>query len=308
MTAILSIADQYQAYLDNPIYWNNYIAMLPSDPTTLLLVSSLAQAATLGLSSPHELVGTSKNETIGGAEGGGGDRLFGGAGNDILLGYMGQDVIQGDAGNDVIFGGAVSDTIYGNAGQDLIDGGSNIEYLLDENGDVIEYGDDEEQEVKDFVGDRIFGGADFDGVLYHKNFEQYEVYIKSGDEITIIGTEWTDLINSTLYVKDVASGEIDELNDVEHLQFRNYTFVYQGSSVYFRGIDGDDVFKADNSELDLYWANAINGRGGNDEIWGFTAADFLSGDAGDDSLYGMAGSDLITGGLGNDIAHGGGGR
>jgi Ca2+-binding RTX toxin-like protein len=48
------------------------------------------------------------------------------------------------------------------------------------------------------------------------------------------------------------------------------------------------------------YANALNGGGGDDKLYGWTGADTLNGGAGNDTLDGGYDRDVLTGGAGND--------
>ena len=64
---------------------------------------------------------------------------------------------------------------------------------------------------------------------------------------------------------------------------------------------GDDVLQAQPGQ-------ALDAGGGNDLVFGSTAADDIKGGAGNDIIWGRAGSDTkLDGGIGEDIIHGGAG-
>tara|TARA_E500000331_G_scaffold356933_1_gene416832 strand:+ start:1379 stop:3598 length:2220 start_codon:yes stop_codon:yes gene_type:complete len=54
-------------------------------------------------------------------------------------------------------------------------------------------------------------------------------------------------------------------------------------------------------------ANAINGAGGNDILFGKAGADTIDGGSGDDTISGDEGADILSGGSGNDTINGGAG-
>jgi Ca2+-binding RTX toxin-like protein len=45
----------------------------------------------------------------------------------------------------------------------------------------------------------------------------------------------------------------------------------------------------------------MDGRGGNDTLWGLDGNDKIEGAAGNDTLYGGQGNDTLEGGIGNDL-------
>lgn len=72
------------------------------------------------------------------------------------------------------------------------------------------------------------------------------------------------------------------------------------------GTTKNDVLKAYSGEN--FGADLIDGRAGDDQLFGFRGADVLIGGLGDDLLRAGNGRDVITGGPGQDILYGGFGR
>ncbi len=71
------------------------------------------------------------------------------------------------------------------------------------------------------------------------------------------------------------------------------------------GGDENDVIKVD-PDIDI--RTNINGRSGNDGIWGGGGDDTIFGASGPDTIYGGAGNDKIDGGIGTDKLDGGAGN
>jgi Ca2+-binding RTX toxin-like protein len=68
------------------------------------------------LVSVENLIGTGRNDTLGGSAGR--NRIDGGGGSDVIRGQGGPDVLLGGAGDDTITGGAGVDSLTGGAGRD----------------------------------------------------------------------------------------------------------------------------------------------------------------------------------------------
>lgn len=67
--------------------------------------------------------------------------------------------------------------------------------------------------------------------------------------------------------------------------------------------NGDDVWGGWEDNVDY----EVNGKDGNDKLYGYTGDDILSGDDGDDEVYGGYGKDKLYGGRGKDKLFGGDG-
>src|SRR5688572_18903775 len=72
------------------------------------------------------------------------------------------------------------------------------------------------------------------------------------------------------------------------------------------GTSGPDVINGDPNGSDLF--DFIDGKAGNDSLFGGSANDTLRGGADNDQLNGGAGDDLLDGNTGNDTLRGGGGK
>ncbi len=121
------------------------------------------------------LVGDAGNDTLRGEDGkdfldggDGADRLFGdlsgGAYNDRLYGGAGGDLLVGGGGHDILHGQDGIDTLHGQGGHDRMYGGSGVDYMYGGSGqDRLDGGNDR-------VVDHLYGGADEDTFIHHRNF------------------------------------------------------------------------------------------------------------------------------------------
>lgn len=191
-------------------------------------------------------------------------------------------LINGTNGNDVLTDTSADDTINALGGQDSI--------TISDGNDVVNAGDGNDL-VNDFgsgndimngeagndwfyVGkgnDTVNGGAGTDGVGYLYSEQIVALDLESGFAIS-------EGIDTLISIEDAAGGLGDD--------------TLLGSSVanYLYGADGNDH---------------IDGRAGNDYLWGGTYHDTIIGGSGADSLLGDYGNDTLDGGTDNDWLWGG---
>ncbi len=201
--------------------------------------------------------------------------MFGGEGNDTLNGTNANDFISGGGGND---------TIYGNAGDDQLDGGSGNDYLLGGAGaDVYLFGKGSGQDAidnsdSDAVGvnaDTVLLGADItpaDVTLVRDEFNSLIIKINGASDTLWLGRYFDN---------DGASGGV-----VENIQFADGT----------------------NWDVATVKNKVLNGKRGNDILYGYATGDTISGGNGNDLIYGFAGNDVLNGGTGIDTIDGGEGN
>lgn len=238
----------------------------------------------LGGDGNDTLLGGNGNDTIDG--GTGNDSIVGGAGNDSLLGGAGNDSIIGGDGNDTINGGAGADTIDAGNGDDLIAGGTGNDSILAGSGnDTI---------IGDAGADTISGGTGMDFVDHSASDAGVNINLSTGSASG--GTATGDVYSGIDGI--VGSAFDDTLIGFDGFSTNPadpYTNVLIGGAGndYIDGRGGDD---------------SLYGGDGNDTVLGGSGNDLISGDAGDDSLLGGDGADTIQGGSGNDTIDGGAGN
>lgn len=184
----------------------------------------------------------------------------------------GADVVTGGSGADILSAGDDADTLTGGAG-DAVDGGeggTDNDTLIVNNVQSVDYGNDGESGVVNFLA----GGT--------LNFANIEHLIVDGVEASppdyiVEGGSAADLIDSA-YQGDPEGDRIDAADNATGTN----------DDLVMAGEGNDTVLAADG-------ADTLNGEGGNDN---------LSGGAGNDALYGGAGADTLAGGAGADTIDG----
>jgi Ca2+-binding RTX toxin-like protein len=242
--------------------------------------------------------GGNDDDIVGGP---GNDTIFGDAddlplefhGVDFIDGQEGDDLIVGGGGNDMIWGGAGNDHIEGSEGDDCLDGGAGDDILIGGLGDDTFLWD----MGNDVIGDK--GGNDkVQRFLDSDNFAFYSSISESGNDLVLAYKQNCD----TLTIQNWFEGDRYK---VESFQFRNWTYTAADVDAiatrgWTMGADDDDVLYGPDET-----GAVIDGKEGNDGIYGGTGKDTLFGEDGDDLLNGGAGDDRLSGGDGNDLLDGG---
>ncbi|MFC0588256.1 VCBS domain-containing protein [Novosphingobium aquiterrae] len=232
--------------------------------------------------------GTASDDTIRATNAG--DSLFGNDGNDTIYANGGNDMIRGGAGSDTIYGGDgddflmggftrdivqpqsgdLGDFLSGEAGNDRIRGGDGDDTLLGGSGDDNLRGD--------AGNDTIDGGEGFDQVGY--NFSNQSTGVSLDARAIHAGSDIQAMADGF--------GGTDLLSNVEWISL-------SGSLT-------DDILYGSTTLV-----NELIGNGGNDQITGGNASDFIDGGAGFDNVSGGDGNDQIFGGADGDFLAGGSG-
>ena len=174
-------------------------------------------------------------------------------------GASGADSLQGDGGNDLLLGGDGNDTLNSGQGNDTVSAGA---------------GDDIVTVSDDHGTDHVFGGADYDQLVFATP--------TSSEGVTVT---WTGTGAGT-YDFDGTTGA-GTFTGIEQSSGTSYADTYDAS--------------ADTAGTTVY------ALAGNDTVTGGSGADRLFGGDGDDSLIGDGGNDDIIFGAGNDTVFGGDG-
>ncbi|MCB6179513.1 Hint domain-containing protein [Rhodobacter sp. Har01] len=249
---------------------------------------------------------------------GGNNRLTGGAGNDALYGGAGTDVLDGGDGNDTLVGGTGSDNLIGGAGTDTADYSAATQgvsvSLTTGRGTAGEANGDTLSGVENLTGsafaDTLVGDAGAN--VLNGGAGNDSLSGESGDD-TLIGGAGADTLSGgeDLDIVDY-SGSNAAVN--VNLQSMSATGGHATGDV-LSGVDGvvgsafDDTlvgFDQFGTSGDVF-TNVIRGGGGNDSIDGRAGNDSLYGDDGNDTILGGAGNDTLSGGDGNDSLVGGAG-
>ncbi|HEX8214623.1 MAG TPA: calcium-binding protein [Allosphingosinicella sp.] len=243
------------------------------------------------------------------------DTLIGGHSNDVLEGGDGDDVLDGRFGDDALRGGAGNDRLIGLSGVNTMEGGAGNDTYVVEN-------------ANNMIAEAANGGEDtietstaswtLQANIEHLRYTGTGSFEGIGNELnnSISGGDAGDRL--------AGRGGNNVLDGVGGYDFVDYTGATRGVVVDL-GADGasdngfggsDTLIRIENvigsSYGDLIYggdeANRIEGRAGNDVLYGLDGNDFLLGEAGDDILNGGAGDDTLAGGIGSNILTGGTGN
>jgi Ca2+-binding RTX toxin-like protein len=191
----------------------------------------------------------------------------------IYTGTTGQDVFFGDPegfpSNDIMYGLGGSDVLTGLAGIDILYGGDGADSLRSGNADG--------------AVDFLFGGAGDDN-YWVREFNDF---------VTELPGEGRDVIELWYGFQ----GTYTLPANVESLALRD------GDGGIGNTLDNEIIVIAGATRVSL-----LDGREGNDRIFGGNAGETLLGGSGNDLLYGENGNDTLNGGFGADTLNGGAGN
>ncbi len=237
------------------------------------------------------------------------NELRGAGGRDTIDGGNGDDLIWGDAGGDLIFGGRGHDEVHGGSGNDYLYGSwSESNYPgyseswydapvpVDGSHDLV-YGEAGNDHI--FTsGYGAFNGGAGDDFLYVTAGGDQTVSGGSGiDEMVLIGER-----GQTILV-DLQNGR----SNFDGLTFDGIENVSVSHTLGWGGNAGGNAIllgdEADNHLIASSFLTGgayIDGRGGDDVLWGTWGDDWLLGGSGNDTLRGREGDDILRGGDGAD--------
>lgn len=256
--------------------------------------------------------------------------LHGGSADDVLWGGPNGDVLDGGAGDDILRGGAGNDTMIGGLGNDqavvaqlgdrfienpdegidtawvTVDGWTvpvNVEIGRLAGTATVLLGSEGYQQLvaNPLFGSRLEGGSG-DDVLWGSVFDD-----------TLIGHDGNDILRggpgNDLMVGGLGNDHyiVDDLGDVIVEQpDEGYDTAWVSVSGYWVSPNIEVVYLAGTANLvhgsdggenlvaNPLIGSTLDGRGGNDILWGSNAHDVLDGGRGDDILYGYGGADLFV--------------
>ncbi len=264
----------------------------------------------------------SGDDTIFGS--GGSDFYFGGTGHDQIEGDAGRDWLNGDAGNDSLYGGSADDTLQGGAGADLLDGGAGTRDQANYSdaptglradlqvptfntghaaGDVY-------SAVEDLVGsshgdtllgdtgsNMIWGGGGND-VWLDGRIGNDTIYGGDGNDV-LIGGAGADHLDGGAGTRD-------------RVQYTDATTGVRADlqvPAFNTGIAAGDTYSGVEDIFGSFRGDTLLGDTGDNIIWGAAGNDvWLDGRIGNDTLYGGDGDDVLIGGWGSDHLDGGAGN
>jgi Ca2+-binding RTX toxin-like protein len=215
------------------------------------------------------LEGHGGNDTLLGADGQNGNRLFGGDGNDSVAGGSLGDLLDGGAGNDTLAGwgsdGGGDDYRFSAA-----PGAANADQLLHFNSE----------------DDRIqLDGSVHAGVGFNGRFAEDDGRFHSAAGASA-GHDADDRV-----VYDTSTGNLWYDADGSGA----------GAAQLIATLPVGAALVAANIEVVNASGLVIQGTAGNDSLTGTTSDDTINGGAGDDTLDGSGGADSMTGGAGDDV-------
>jgi Ca2+-binding RTX toxin-like protein len=228
--------------------------------------------------------------------------------NNTLVGTNRADVMDGKGGDDTVSGRDGADDLRGSAGFDRLFG--------ERGNDTLTGGLDD---------DLMVGGPGTDTASYEQVGTPLVLSLTEGTAFSAaVGTDTLDEIENVRGTKqgDGIAGD-DGPNVIRGLGGNDSgNFTVDGEFVSgLEGRLGDDIIYGDDGNDWLYGDSAQERTvtGGNDRLYGGAGDDHLLGDPGNDFYYGEAGNDLILAGStdpeddfhfnsGNDVAYGGDGN
>ncbi|MGB0438650.1 MAG: calcium-binding protein, partial [Paracoccaceae bacterium] len=187
-----------------------------------------------GSSGDDTLIGSTLNEDIPGNDGH--DRIEGGGGDDTLKGGSGDDTVIGHDGADLLDGGAGADSMVGAGGDDV--------YLVDDAGDVVTEAsgggiDTVKASVSYGLADHVehlvlLGAGDIDGTgngldnVLTGNAGGNALDGGSGVDTVVLSGALAqahfDFARTDYFTVTTAAGGVDQLVDIEFLQFDDGTY------------------------------------------------------------------------------------
>ncbi|MGQ9650393.1 MAG: hypothetical protein ACUVXJ_09810, partial [Phycisphaerae bacterium] len=214
------------------------------------------------------------------------DVIFGDAGDDILRGGYGNDFISGGAGNDTIDGEGDYDYVFGGDGDDSVSGGGDNDIITGGPGSDTLSGGGGEFDLLDYLRDGGNGGVNV-------NLPAGTATDTWGDEDSLGAFSAVRATN----LPDHIVGNADRPTIILALADNDYIMGGRRADILM-GNTGDDTIHAcgarsnDGDEasscLKGDWPadqDLVLGGSGNDQIYGYTSADYLFGDG--DELLGF---------------------
>jgi Ca2+-binding RTX toxin-like protein len=255
----------------------------------------------------------------------GDDVLYGDGGNDTLKGGFGDDTLVAGEGNDFLEGGEGVDVLVGGSGNDtyvISDTGDTVVETFDGGTDTIvamidiQIGENIENLIMGRSTATIGIGNDLDNKIEVQFYSDYFLYGGGGDDtITssygrdhLYGGDGNDILNGGMAADAMFGGAGDDTYYVDNVGDTATESADEGvdwvhSTVAFR--------LSDNVENITFAKGYVTSGVGNDQnniMIGGLAAIKLDGRGGDDTLYGGTGSDTLDGGSGSDLMVGGKGN
>ena len=255
------------------------------------------------------IYGTSSSDNINSLAGN--DAIKGGDGDDVLNGGDGNDNIDGGSGADTLYGDAGSDQINGSDGNDQIFGGLGNDTLNGGNGDDVINGGDGSDKIYGNSGVNILSGGDGSDIFFIENGSGITDTITdfsavNGDQIDVsslsdVGSFATLKIlqqgQDTLIT--ISSDQQILLKNVNASDLKESSFNGLKKDIVINGSKFDDILSVGYDYAGIQ-STLVDGKAGNDTIYGSSQDDVILGGDGNDSIIGGGGNDTISGNTGSD--------
>jgi Ca2+-binding RTX toxin-like protein len=216
------------------------------------------------------------------------DALYGGAGDDMLAGLGGNDLLDGGIGDDALYGGNGKDVLLGSEGNDYLNAGAGDTT----GGDWLDGGAGDDELIGSDMADILIGGSGNDTLNGGAGRDTYFVSADGKDRIVDADRD------SIVFIGDgVVPGQIKLRKGSLLLDFGN------GAELHIDNFDAADPLS--NASVE-----AFQFADGSSLTWEeLLAKGFdLDGTDGDDSIEGTGVADRIDGRAGNDLIWGAGRR
>lgn len=255
--------------------------------------------------------------------------LSGGDGNDVFWSGSQADSLVGGAGNDVFYTGGGSDQCLGGTGDDqyvVYDQGVSITEASGEGTDTALVGFSGTYVLGAHVeigrlfgsGGRLTGNAQNNDLV--ANTTASTLRGDQGDDVlwgqtdgdSLLGGAGNDTIRGGGGIDTCVGGTGDDSFVVLHAGATVFEFADEGYDIVYMGVSGDFFIGENVEQARLFdagrvlsgnslanllvgnnagLASRLSGDGGDDLIYGSTAADILEGGSANDTLYGLSGAD-----------------
>lgn len=214
--------------------------------------------------------------------------LTGDQDDNFLYGTWQDDILRGLDGNDFLMGAGGNDTLEGGKGNDRLENlGGNNTYLFGR-------GDGQDEILA------------WDPILTKHNTIRFGEGIAPGDIVL-------ERLNDSLVLR--VAGTTDSITVINYfINDWNGSRPYAIEEVrFFDGASWDSLAIlskvnppiALDDDANFFGGGSVDGKGGNDQLYGSWNDDVMRGGDGNDKLRSMDGDDFLTGGAGDDLLDGG---
>ena len=286
------------------MYFTKYLDTLPANDRDLIvaqLPNLLDWYIQAGNQAMTATAGTQRAFMLGGS---GGDTLTGGSQADLLVGNGGQDTLAGGSGDDVLMGGTDTEA-------DILNGGAGYDTYYTATNDTI---NDSDHSGVVYYKDQNVAGMAFE--FAHKEADGTEYYEWQSTGMAVIYNPTDHKLTGSggfITIENFNKGDFGIVLNAPEPELPVADRVLTGTDGNDSGSIHEHTYLNHTlDELDYLFSGSISGPESDhdrlDYIDGFDSIHLpyplpnlrIDGKGGDDTLFGLAGSDYITGGSGND--------